>query len=179
MKFEILLQPHNQFGQFLQLRTSKLIGVISLFVALLFVYPSFYSWQQYQAWQKQEAQLQQTKAELQHQQRLLQSLIKKQQQQLLTPQVASQIAQINQQVQQSKYSLPQLASQWLFEQQPRLQLHMEGRFSDLVTFINQLLQQQSLHLLDLHIEKSTEQPSFISSQLLFQLNPQINPQESE
>lgn len=172
MSLNIFLQPNNQFGLFLQLSLLKRSAMMLALIGGLAAYPCFMLWQQYAEHQQQSQQLQRLNAELQHQQRLIASLKHKQQQQLLTPQLTSQVAQLNQKLQHRKGNINILSSQWKFEQGAMLQLEVESYFTELRAFLEGFLQGENIALLSLEIERNKGEKGTISSHLVFQLQTQ-------
>lgn len=169
MNLNFLLQPNNQFGLFLQLSFLKRLAIILFLIVGLAIYPCFMLWQQYETNQQKSQQLQRLSLELQHQQRLISSLKQKQQQQLLTPQLASQVTQVNQKLQNSKGNVKVQSSQWKFEQGAILHLELESYFVGLRTFLERFLQAENILLLSLDIERNVGEKGTIFSRLTFQL----------
>lgn len=92
-----------------------------------------------------------------YQQRLLQSLEKKAKNDLLTPQSAALLSQINQYVQSSSVNVKIQNSQWHFSSSAVLQLRMEGDFLSLNQFITDILQKfETLRLSSLKLFKPDE-----------------------
>lgn len=169
MSEHLFLQPNNWLGQFLQQSWLKRF-IVMLGLSLLCVsYPSVLVLQRYQEVEQQAVQVRQLEESLQHQQRLLASLKQKQQQQLLTPQIAAKLANINRSLQQNLSAQQIRASQWRFEQSPILQLQLESSFTELLTFIYPFLSQHSMALLTLDIEKAVEKNRTLMIDGVFQL----------
>lgn len=171
MSENLFLQPNNQLGQFLQQPLFKRLGLMLVLGLLCVSYPSYFALQTYQEVEQQAEKLKQQVDNLQHQQRLLTSLKQKQQQQLLTPEIATQLANINRTLQQ-RLSVQQIrSSQWRFEQSPILQLQLESSFAQLVEFLQHFLSSHSILLLTLEIEKGQENHRTVVTDLLLQLEP--------
>lgn len=169
MNLTFFLQANNQFGQFLQLSLLKRLGLLAALCLLLLCYPCWSLWQQHLSYQQKALQLQQISAELQHQQRLIASLKQKQQQQLLTPQITTKVAQLDQQLQRSKHHIHILSSQWKFDQGAILQLEVESYFAGLVSFLDSFLAVDDVALLTLEIKRNEGALGNITSRLEFGL----------
>ena len=104
---------------------------------------------------------QQLLSQVRHQQKIIQSLQKKAQQQLLTPELAKQLLPVNQQIKQ--LLLPSINlkySQWEMAQSPLLKLNLEGDFLSLRYFLFQILEKnRQLKLVECQFVKVPSQSS--------------------
>lgn len=170
MNWNMFNDPNNLWGRWLKLsRLKQSLALILLMLILTF--PALNSYlKQYQLFQQSQQQYQQQKTKLAHQQRLLQSLKQQTEKLNLTPELASQLLPINQQIQQLGESLQFSLNQWFFNTKPQLSLQLQGNYADLEQFLTALLAQYSeLKLISLQIQKAKDENQSIESEILLQL----------
>ncbi len=167
----IFNNPHNLWGKWVKLSAQKQLGILALMALCLIYYPA----QQYLTLLRTssaiDSELQQQRAELAHQQQILQALQKKSDASSLTPELAANVLPINRQIQHLAENLQLMDSRWQFEHTPQLTLQLQGHFNELKQFLTALLMQTpQLALTTLHIQKTEEDADFsIQSEISLQL----------
>ncbi|TCP97693.1 hypothetical protein EDC44_10176 [Cricetibacter osteomyelitidis] len=162
--------PHHFFAKWLQLTPLNQWLSLIFIVILLSIIPLFQLYQQYVLHERLNIERQQIEGNLQHQQKIFQTLKQKADNTALTAETASVLVPINKQIQLllHKHNLQAEQSQWLFFTVPSLDLKLKGRFADFHQFLTALLRLfPHLNITGLHIDK-TEQ-GFIACHLSFQL----------
>ncbi|WP_439256903.1 competence protein [Lonepinella sp. BR2271] len=183
MPWTILNNPDNLWGKWLKLSPRQQgCGLILLAGALLY-WPLFQGGSHYYLLQQTAQSNQQTQQNIVAKQQQLQQVKQQLEQHLLTPELANQVAPINQAIQQLSGALQLENQQWIFNQKPQLNLHIQGYFQDLQQFITALLAQHpTLHLVSLQIQQADQAEYSIESDVIFQLTlatqnpPPENPQ---
>ncbi|WP_146256876.1 hypothetical protein [Avibacterium endocarditidis] len=158
MMKQIFNNPHNLLGKLAQLSATKQYALLLIFTFL----PVSFWIMEYQQIQQQNSQtdrqILQLEQDLAHQKQILSSL-QQNTQNTFTPELTSDIAQINQVLRPQDFQLQVKNSQWDFYQAPYLTMQLVGNFNNLHQFLTALLKRTpQLNVLQLHIYKTRESP---------------------
>lgn len=172
MNWAFFKKPHNTWGTWVNASLWHKSAVIFGLILLCYSTQLLFTLEQWQQKYELETTIQQQHEQIQHQQRVFHSL-KQKISHNLTPALAQQVAEINQQIQQLASELNIENPQWLFQQNAILTLHIHGHFPELCKFLTALLQLNQFRLVSwqinqLDIEERSETQS-IYSQLILQL----------
>ncbi|WP_439286938.1 competence protein [Lonepinella sp. BR2357] len=183
MPWTILNNPDNLWGKWLKLSPLKQLSGLLLLGGTMLYWPLFQGGSHYYLLHQSEQTNRQIQQDMVTKQQQLQQVKQQLEQHLLTPELANQLAPINQAIQQLSGPLQLENPQWIFNQKPQLSLHIQGYFQDLQQFITALLAQYPrLHVVSLQIQQADQTDSSIESDVIFQLTlasqgtPAENPQ---
>ncbi|MGQ0287097.1 hypothetical protein ACT2CV_07835 [Pasteurellaceae bacterium 22721_9_1] len=172
MNQTILNNPDNHWGKWVALSLAKQIGLLLLLSLIICYMPAKTAWKNYQTAEQTQRHEQQLRSELEHKQRLLQSLKQQAEQHQITPQLTQLLLPINQSIQQLSASIHLNTNQWFFDKTPQLVLNIESNFPNLRDFLTALLAQHpNLRLISLQIQQTEEKEYSIESDILLQLQP--------
>lgn len=161
MNNQFLHNPHNFLGKLAQLTPIKQYMLL-LFITCFPIYLLLIECgKTYQENIEMKQHIQQKEQEINHQKHILASL-QQTSQNTFTPELASQIAQINQELQQYSSNLSIKHNQWTFYSFPNLNIKMMGNFTELSKFLTTTLSHQpQLSILQIQISKlqETEKPT--------------------
>lgn len=171
MNNQFFHNPHNLLGKLAQLATFKQFAIL----LLILLSPAYLLLtdlaQTYQENKELQLLIQQKSQDITHQQHILTSL-QQTTQNTFTPEITSQIAQINHELQQ--YSSIIKNSQWTFYSFPQLNIQITGNFSELYQFLTEfLVHQAQLNLLQMRISKIQETdnaPQILHAEFHFKLS---------
>lgn len=147
------------------------IGLCFVVFCILLIFPFSNYWQVRQTFNQFVLEEKAQNQILQHQKHILASLERNNLHQLMPPDVAYRLTEINQFLEVQLAHLPEQTTQWTFQPLPQLVLHFKSDFEQCQAFFTQLLTQYpQLFLLSLQIMKNEEgEESTIQTEVSFQL----------